>query len=145
MKRALVGSERLSGVYSEDFEICNAYGLSETLGGVCAFLVDKKVDNTPIGKPLEGVVIRLLDEDGNAVPEGAEGEICLQGHFADGYLNMPEATAAAFIKQPDGTVLFHTGDTFSRFNQRQAITFSRLLVSILFSDRPLTRHASLPH
>lgn len=54
--------------------------------------------------------IRLLDEDGNAVPKGAEGEICLLGHFADGYLNMPEATAAAFIRQPDGTVLLHTGD-----------------------------------
>ena len=110
MKRALVGSERLSGVYSEDFEICNAYGLSETLGGVCSFLVDRKYDNTPIGKPLEGVEIRLLDEAGNAVPKGTEGEICLLGHFADGYLNMPEATAAAFIRQPDGSVLLHTGD-----------------------------------
>ena len=110
MKRALVGSERLSGVYSGDFEILNAYGLSETLGGVCAFRVDKKYDNTPIGKPMKGVELHLLDQDGREVPQGTEGEICLKGHFADCYLHMPEATAAALVKQPDGTVLLHTGD-----------------------------------
>ena len=110
MKRVFTGSERLSGVYSDRFEIINGYGMSETLAAAVSFTVDRKYDNTPIGRPLQGVELFLLDEDGHAVPDGTEGEICLKGRFADGYLNQPEATAAAFIPQADGTVLLHTGD-----------------------------------
>ena len=110
MQRVLTGSERLSGVYSGTYVIRNGYGLSETLGAVTAFDVDQAYDNTPIGTPLPGVTVSLRDENGQEVPPGAEGEICLLGRFAEGYRHLPEATAAAFQKQPDGTVFFRTGD-----------------------------------
>lgn len=59
-----------------------------------------------VGTPLPGVGLRLVDEDGNAPPEGSPGEIQVQGEavFRE-YWNKPEATASEFV---DGW--FKTGD-----------------------------------
>ncbi|MDE2803413.1 MAG: acyl-CoA synthetase [Chloroflexota bacterium] len=59
-----------------------------------------------VGTPLPGVGLRLVDENGNAPPEGSPGEIQVQGPcvFIE-YWNKPEATASEFV---DGW--FKTGD-----------------------------------
>ena len=63
------------------------------------------------GKPSPHYAIRLLDDDGNDVEDGDEGEICVdlsKGHPAGlfiGYYRDPERTAEAFA----GGV-YHTGD-----------------------------------
>ena len=54
--------------------------------------------------------ILLLDEDGNKVENGESGEICVIGHLARGYRNLPEQTKKAFQVLPDGRTLLHTGD-----------------------------------
>ncbi|KAL2158205.1 hypothetical protein VTH06DRAFT_4525 [Thermothelomyces fergusii] len=55
----------------------------------------------------QGVEVVILDEAGNPVPEGGEGEICIRGeNVTAGYLNNPTANAAAFTE--DG--YFRTGD-----------------------------------
>lgn len=110
IERLMTGSERLSGVYSDRYEILNVYGLSETAVTVTTFPVDRPYDNTPIGKPVEGVELFLLDDEGKEVPQGTEGEICLKGYFAVEYLNLPEQTARTFIDCGDGLILLHTGD-----------------------------------
>ena len=52
------------------------------------------------------VHVALLDDDGNEVPQGEPGEICVQGPLVmEGYWNKPEETEAAFA----GGWL-HTGD-----------------------------------
>ncbi len=108
LKRILTGSERLSDTYKDDFEVYNCYSQSEAFG-VCSFLVDRAYSNTPVGKPLPGVDILLLDEKGNPVRDGEEGEICVRGVFAAGYKNMPEETDRVFVKDGDLTIV-HTGD-----------------------------------
>lgn len=42
---------------------------------------------TGIGKPFPGVEIRILDDDGSELPDGADGNICVRsGMVSDGYL-----------------------------------------------------------
>ena len=110
LKRILTGSERLVNVYSDKYEIYNLYGMSETAGLITYFPVDKKYDNTPIGKAVNGLEVLVLDEDGNEVENDAEGEICVIGHLARGYRNLLQQTQKAFQVLKDGRVLLHTGD-----------------------------------
>lgn len=110
LKRVFAGSDRLANKYSEKYEIYNVLGMSETGATVTYFIVDKKYDNTPVGKAFEGLEILLLDEQGNEVAQGEIGEICVIGHLARGYRNLPEKTAETFKTLPDGRILLHGGD-----------------------------------
>jgi len=59
-----------------------------------------------IGTPIEGVRVRLVDENRNEVPAGGQGEIEVKGpNVMKGYWNLPDATDAAIT---DGW--FSTGD-----------------------------------
>lgn len=69
LKLVMTGSERLTGQCSRDgYKLFNNYGMSETMGTVCSFLVDKPYDTTPVGIPPEVTVWALLDDDMNPVP-----------------------------------------------------------------------------
>ena len=58
-----------------------------------------------IGLPT-GVEVTILDDDGNQLPHGQEGELSLKGaNVTHGYLNNPEATEASFTNG-----WFRTGD-----------------------------------
>jgi fatty acid CoA ligase FadD36 len=62
-----------------------------------------------VGLPLQGVQTRLVGEDGGPVPHDGEtiGRLAVRGPtLFDGYLNLPEATAAAF----DADGWYRTGD-----------------------------------
>ncbi|MEE3493126.1 amino acid adenylation domain-containing protein [Ruminococcus sp.] len=112
LKTVYTGSERVSGTYSEDFDIFVMYGQTESASAVFGFKIDKPYDNTPIGKPIGNEKAYILDEEGNLADEG---ELCLSGHFATGYLNLPELTAQTFVDNPfaaeDGyPKLLKTGD-----------------------------------
>jgi amino acid adenylation domain-containing protein len=68
--------------------------------------------HVPIGRTLPGVDTYLLDRHGRPVPPGAVGELYFGGVCpADGYVNDPERTAAAFLPAPDGGGrMYRTGD-----------------------------------
>lgn len=97
-----------------DADIYNTYGPSETT--VCAtyFRVndrDPLDDGTyPIGHPVEGTQVEVLDEDLRPVHRGAPGEICIMGDgVSDGYLrDVPEQ--ANFVTLPDGRRMYRSGD-----------------------------------
>jgi len=87
-------------------KVLEGYGLSET--SPIASFNHPNMERKPgsIGTPLEGVQMRLVDDDGDEVAEGEIGEIVIKGHnVMKGYWNRPEETAAA-IK--DGW--FYSGD-----------------------------------
>ena len=94
----------------------NAYGPTETT--VCATAhVCELVDphTVPIGGPIANMRVYILDERGEPVPAGVEGEIHIGGQgVARGYLNRPELTAERFLRdpfsnQPDAR-MYKTGD-----------------------------------
>ena len=86
--------------------ILEGYGLSET-SPVASFNHPDKVRKPgSIGTPIEGVEMRLVDDNGQDVAEGEIGEIAIRGHnVMKGYWGKPEATAEAIT---DGW--FRTGD-----------------------------------
>ncbi|GAA2733379.1 class I adenylate-forming enzyme family protein [Actinocorallia aurantiaca] len=93
--------------------LVEGYGMTETCNGVTyldmAHMLSKQGS---VGRPVHGVDVRVVDEDGAEVPPGATGEIVVRGaKVCDGYLDDPEANARAFR---DGW--FHTGDV-GRFDE----------------------------
>ncbi|NEX18146.1 MAG: long-chain fatty acid--CoA ligase [Halochromatium sp.] len=59
-----------------------------------------------IGPPIPGVEMRICDADGNELPNGEHGEVCVRGpSVMRGYWNLPEATAESFFGD-----WFRTGD-----------------------------------
>lgn len=78
--------------------VCNGMGMTET--GPTVFIMDpahaaRKIGS--VGKPQILADVRLVDADGNDVPDGERGELLFRGPaVTPGYFNNPEATAAAF-------------------------------------------------
>ena len=100
--------------------IFNHYGPTETTVGVLTYRVGDELPRTPsrnlpLGRPLPGSRIHLLDEQGRAVAQGEKGEICIGGvQVARGYLNRPELTAGRFVRDPFSADpqarMYRTGD-----------------------------------
>jgi amino acid adenylation domain-containing protein len=72
-------------------------------------------DRVPIGRPIRGVQIHVLDDVQRPVARGTIGEICIGGAgVARGYLNQPELTRQRFIRDPFSAApkarLYRTGD-----------------------------------
>jgi long-chain acyl-CoA synthetase len=86
--------------------ILEGYGLSETSPVASFNHPDRERKPGSIGTPIEGVEMKLVDDDGNDVPQGEIGEIVIKGHnIMKGYWKRPDANKDA-IK--DGW--FHSGD-----------------------------------
>jgi len=87
--------------------ICEGYGLSETSSGITCNPTDTDAYSGTIGLPMPNVDIRILDDDGNDVPQGERGEIAIRGpQVMAGYWQRPDATAE--VMTPDG--YFKSGD-----------------------------------
>ena len=103
---------RAMEVFKCDF--LQAYGMTE-LSPVATFLSasdhKRAVESNPgllqsAGRPIVGTQVRIVDEDDNPLPNGAMGEIVVQGpQVMKGYWNLPDATSEALR---DGWM--HTGD-----------------------------------
>ncbi len=95
--------------------VYNTYGPSETT--VCASYYRCNggtvlADGTyPVGKPVKGCEIRVLDEKLREVPAGMQGEICiLGGGVSLGYIGDHKEENRAFVQLPDKEVLYRSGD-----------------------------------
>ncbi|MGL4575014.1 MAG: long-chain-fatty-acid--CoA ligase [Burkholderiaceae bacterium] len=83
------------------------YGLSETSPGVTVTPPNGTEFTGTIGMPLPNTIVSLRDDDGNEVPLGERGEICIKGpQVMAGYWQRPEETAK--VMSPDG--YFKSGD-----------------------------------
>lgn len=96
--------------------LCNQYGPAET-HVVCAAYGPSEnwTDLPPIGTPLPGARLYVLDESGQPVPRGVSGELYIAGHVLScGYLNRPDQNAERFL--PDtfssdaSARMYRTGD-----------------------------------
>lgn len=78
----------------------------------------------PIGHPVAGTQVHILDDTRKPVPVGVTGELYAGGDgLALGYLNRPERTAKSFIANPFGSgLLYRTGD-LARWTESGQIEF----------------------
>ncbi|MEU3848219.1 amino acid adenylation domain-containing protein [Streptomyces sp. NPDC029554] len=90
----------------------NQYGPTEASIVVTSHRVDPQGEEwPPIGTPVPGARVELLDAAGRPVPAGAVGEIHIGGvPVAHGYHDRPAETAAAFVDDGRGGVRYRTGD-----------------------------------
>lgn len=96
-----------------DCRLFNEYGPAEASIVTTINEVDPAEDRPSIGRPIEGVVVRLLDAALRPVPVGAVGEIHLGGAaVAQGYVGRPEETEDAFVPDPGhpGARLYRSRD-----------------------------------
>ncbi|PHM27991.1 amino acid adenylation domain-containing protein [Xenorhabdus budapestensis] len=98
-------------------ELINMYGITETTVHVTFHKIspDDLISNvSPIGLPLPGLIIHLLNEAGQPVKENQAGEMYIAGlGVANGYLNRPELSREKFITNPFEKLsanLYRTGD-----------------------------------
>jgi D-alanine--poly(phosphoribitol) ligase subunit 1 len=68
-------------------------------------------DIVPIGRPLQGTSVQIVDERGAAVADGHPGELCLLGEqVSNGYWQDPLRSGAAFIPAGSNGLAYRTGD-----------------------------------
>ena len=112
LKVVFTGSEKLVNQCSRDgYALINNYGMTETMGTLFSFKVDKPYESTPVGKPAKDAPTEwmLLGDDGKPVAEGEEGELVVRGCFCKEYYKDPVRTAQLY---QDGWL--HTNDILRR-------------------------------
>ncbi|RSN62282.1 class I adenylate-forming enzyme family protein [Actinomadura sp. WAC 06369] len=101
--------ERLRAVFPPAKDaLVDSYGLTESCTGVAtATPADLAEAPGTLGRPVIGVQLEIRDPDGNALPEGAEGEVCVRSAYNMlGYWKDQAATDQAIRADR----WLHTGD-----------------------------------
>ena len=74
--------------------LVEGYGLSEASPVVSVNPIDGIHKAGSVGKPVDNVEVRVVDEEGKDVPQGFDGELIVRGpNVMMGYYNQPEETA----------------------------------------------------
>jgi aryl carrier-like protein len=141
LRRLLVGLEpihepllaalagRLPGL-----RICNCYGPTEATIQITLFEIGSRPVRdrpAPVGGPVRGTRIYLLDSGLEPVPLGVPGELWAAGAgLAQGYLGKPDLTAGRFFPDPFGAVagerMYRTGDLARRLPEGDVEFLGRL-------------------
>ena len=86
--------------------VMNSYGLTEA--STCTILPDEMALTRPdsIGRPIDGVEMRVVDDRGAPLADEEDGELCVRGpHVFVGYRNLPPSA-----RQVDADGWMRTGD-----------------------------------
>ncbi|MSU51933.1 MAG: non-ribosomal peptide synthetase [Opitutaceae bacterium] len=110
--------------------IVNAYGPTENTVFTCCYTVTSTevlTASVPIGRPVSGTSVHIVDRFGEPVPVGVPGELVTGGAgLARGYFRQPEATTERFGPDPFSTApgarVYRTGDR-ARWLQDGTIEF----------------------
>ncbi|WP_278312658.1 non-ribosomal peptide synthetase [Lolliginicoccus levis] len=94
--------------------VINGYGPTEASAVASAHVLTRRTEPVPIGGPIPGTTLRVLDHRLRAVPPGTPGELYIGGiGVGRGYRTMASTTASRFVADPFGSPgarLYRTGD-----------------------------------
>ena len=92
-------------------ELYNEYGPTEATVWATVQRCEPGIDPVPIGVPIPGCDVRIVDLAGRVRPEGVVGELVIGGvGVVDGYLGGDDSEPRKFSRTPDGIRSFRTGD-----------------------------------
>ncbi|WP_185949587.1 non-ribosomal peptide synthetase [Microbispora sp. KK1-11] len=101
---------RWRGRFGDRVRLVNTYGPTEATVIATLAELDGSPGRPPIGRPIGGTRVHVLDAAGRLAPPGAAGELCIGGTgVARGYLGRPELTAERFADLY-GERVYRTGD-----------------------------------
>jgi len=108
-------------------ELHNEYGPTEATVWSTAYRARPKepLGSVPIGRPIAGAEVMILDEAGKRTPRGFAGELWIGGSgVAKGYLGRPDLTEEHFktLAVDSGKRFYRTGD-LAAFDQGDQIVF----------------------
>ncbi|WP_345007189.1 amino acid adenylation domain-containing protein, partial [Dactylosporangium siamense] len=111
-------AQRACRVLGGGVRVLTAYGVTEATIDSTFWPVSGRSDEqgpVPIGGPLPGVRLQVLDRHLSAVPQGVVGELFIGGvGLARGYLGRPALTAERFVAAGGGGRVYRTGDRVRR-------------------------------
>jgi amino acid adenylation domain-containing protein len=118
----IVGGEScppaLIAEWSESVRMINAYGPTECTVSAMVSAPLQGAIVAPLGEPLVGTRVYVLDASLEPVPLGAHGELYIAGiGLARGYLGRPALTAERFVPDPygePGSRMYRSGDRVLR-------------------------------
>ncbi|HSS49943.1 MAG TPA: amino acid adenylation domain-containing protein [Thermoanaerobaculia bacterium] len=124
VRRVIIGGEQAlpealaqwrRGTAGHPARLVNTYGPTETTIVATRQELGGEASTIPIGRPIAGVRVYVVDPRLQPVPPGVAGELLVGGvGLSRGYLGRPDLTAAAFVPDPFGTIpgdrLYRTGD-----------------------------------
>ncbi|MBK8231196.1 MAG: non-ribosomal peptide synthase/polyketide synthase [Candidatus Eisenbacteria bacterium] len=123
LRQVSTGGDVLSPAHLHRFfarggrRLVNCYGPTEATTFVAADRLDRDelgLDRAPIGRPIAGARLYLLDRALRPVAPGSPGEICIGGpSLGRGYARRPDLTAERFVPDPYGPAgsrIYRTGD-----------------------------------
>ena len=102
LKFLSTGGEKLASLTPpKSYQFYNVYGPTECTIFTTTYLVNQKMKEIPIGKPLDNIRLYVVDPQGHRLPVGAAGELWISGpQVSRGYLNRPEKTVEVYIPNP---------------------------------------------
>ena len=117
--------------------IINAYGPTEATVALSAVAITDEMLATlkrlPIGYTKADSPTFVIDENGQKMPNGQQGEIIVCGPaVSKGYLNNPEKTAEAFFEF-EGLPAYHTGDVGTMTDEGLLLYGGRMDFQIKFN------------
>ncbi|HKS08840.1 MAG TPA: amino acid adenylation domain-containing protein, partial [Pyrinomonadaceae bacterium] len=110
--------KRWMEVFGERIKLLNTYGATETTilkSWHCVEPADAAKSSVPIGKPIRGAAMMVIDQQGQPCSVGDIGEIYVRTPYrSHGYYGEPELTKQVFIQNPFNSdpadVIYKTGD-----------------------------------
>lgn len=126
LKYILLAGELLRGrdisrfleIFKDRIQLVNIYGPTETTLAKLFYRIkpeDVARSVIPVGKPIDGAQVLILDSKKRKSRRGKKGELYIRTPFlSSGYYNDPELTDKVFIKNPFGKlqndIIYKTGD-----------------------------------
>ncbi len=123
LKHIWSGGETLSAELAKQVSerlhvrLYNGYGPTEATVGVTCHICHptQQPSLVPIGRPIANARLYLVDHQGQLVPIGVPGELCVGGiPVGRGYLHRPDLTSEKFVPDPyglePGARLYKSGD-----------------------------------